>query len=212
MTRGLFVVLEGPEGSGKSTLAKALAARLQAAGVPVDALREPGSTPVAEALRHEILHAERDWTAGRELLYFVTARADHVSKVILPALTAGRTVICDRYELSTMAYQGAGRGLPLDMVTWVNNQATGGLKPDLTIILDLSPEQGKRRQVDAGKRLDRLDRETADFHRRVAERYRAERGPGVVHLDGTLSPETLLDEAWNAVLAVRPALAPAGAR
>lgn len=211
MSRALFVVLEGPEGSGKSTLARGLAERFRAAGAPFESVREPGSTPVAEALRHEMLHADRDWTAGRELLYFVTARADHVSKVIMPALQAGRTVICDRYELSTLAYQGAGRGLPIDMVTWANNQATGGLKPDLTIILDISPEAGKRRQVDGGKRLDRLDRESPEFHRRVAERYLAERGPGVVHLDATQSPGVLVEEAWNAVLAIRPSLVPAGA-
>lgn len=212
MNDGFFVVLEGPEGAGKSTLALALAARFTAAGQEPVTVREPGGTPAAEALRAELLHADRRWTPERELLYIVTARADLVARIVVPALQAGRVVLSDRYDLSTMAYQAAGRGLPLQMVNWVNEAATGGLRPDLTLVLDLPPEMGSARQVVAGKERDRLDREPLDFHQRVAERYRAERGPGVVHLDATNPPDQLADRAWNAVLAARPALAPAGAR
>ena len=211
MSDGFFVVLEGPEGAGKTTLAQALAERLRAAGVEPLLVREPGGTPAAEALRHELLHADRHWTAERELLYFVTARADLVARIIRPGLDAGRVVMSDRYELTTLVYQAFGRGLPLDMVTWVNRAATGGLHPDLTLILDLSPEAGAARQAASGKRLDRLDRETPDFHRLVAARYRAEAGPGIIHLDGSLPPAALVDRAWSAILAARPELAPRAA-
>ncbi len=212
MSGGFFLVLEGPEGAGKTTLAATLAERFRAAGQDLLRVREPGGTPAAEALREQLLLADRGWTPERELLYIVTARADLVVRVIAPALAAGRVVLSDRYELSTMAYQAAGRGLPLPMVTWVNHAATGGLKPDLTLVLDVRPEVGAARQVASGKALDRLDRESVDFHERVAERYRAEQGPGVMHLDATRPPAALAEEAWRAVLAARPAFAPAGAR
>ena len=215
MSDGFFVVLEGPEGAGKTTLAAALTERFRAAGVQPVLVREPGGTPAAEALRHEVLHADRRWTPERELLYFVTARADLVGQIIRPALEAGRVVLSDRYDLTTMAYQAAGRGLPLPMVSWVNQAATGGLRPDLTIILDLPPEAGAARQVASGKSRDRLDREPLEFHRRVAARYRAETGPGIVHLDAALPPAALAERAWSAIVAARPSLsllaAPRGA-
>lgn len=213
MSAGFFVVLEGPEGAGKTTLAEALAARFRAAGVRPVTIREPGGTPVAEALRVALLErgGEGEWSAERELLYFVTARADVVTRVIRPALAAGNVVLSDRFDLSTFAYQGAGRGLPAEMVAWVNRAATQGLSPDLTLIVDLPPELGEARQRAGGKSRDRLDHEPLDFHRRVLERYRAERGPGVVHLDGTRLPEDLAAAAWAAVLAARPEFAPAGA-
>jgi len=214
MTAGFFLVLEGPEGAGKTTLAAALTRRFRSAGHEPIAVREPGGTPAAEALRSELLHAGGTWTPERELLYFVTARADLVARIIRPALEAGRIVLSDRYELTTLVYQAAGRGLPLAMVSWVNAAATGGLHPDLTLILDVPFEASVARQAAAGKMLDRLESEPAEFHRRVAERYRAESGPGMVHLDGTLDPDSLADRAWAAVLAVRPAFAgqPAGQR
>ena len=209
MSNGFFVVLEGPEGAGKSTLAVTLASRLRGQGHEPVMVREPGGTDAAEALRKELLHADRQWTAEKELLYFVTARADLVGQVIRPALAAGKIVISDRYDLTTMAYQAAGRGLPQAMVSWVNEAATGGLRPDLTLILDLPPEMGSARQVAAGKLQDRLDREPLDFHQRVAARYRAESGPGVVHLDATLARDELAGLAWSALVAAMPATAPA---
>lgn len=212
MSQGFFLVLEGPEGAGKTTLAAALSERFRGAGQEPVTVREPGGTPAAEALRHELLHSHGSWTPERELLYFVTARADLVSRVIGPALQAGRIVLSDRYELTTLVYQAAGRGLPQDIVTWVNRAATGGLHPDLTLILDLPFEASAARHAAAGKALDRLERESEQFHRQVAARYLAETGPGIVHLDATLSPGALADQAWNAVLAARPALAPAGVR
>jgi dTMP kinase len=197
---GCFIVLEGPEGSGKSTLARALTARLTAAGITPVGTREPGGTPVAEALRSELLDADRSWTPEAELLYIVTARADLVARVIRPALQEGRVVLSDRYALSTLAYQVAGRGVDPAFADRCLAAATLGLVPDITLVVDLPPEEGIARQHAAGKRQDRLDRESIDFHRRVAARYLAEHGPGVHHLDGRLTPEGLADAAW-AVLA-----------
>ncbi len=196
---GFFVVLEGPEGAGKSTLAAALADRYRAAGIEPVMVREPGGTPVAEALRGALLEAGRQWTPERELLYMVTARADLVAGVIRPALAAGRVVVSDRFDLSTRAYQGAGRGVPADQLEWVNSAATGGLQADLTLVLDLPPGAGLARQVAGGKAQDRLDRESADFHARVAAFYRDWTGPGILHLDAGLPPESLAEKAWQAV-------------
>lgn len=212
MSDGFFVVLEGPEGAGKTTLAAALAERLQAAGHDPVTVREPGGTPAAEELRKVLLTLAGDVSGEQELLFMTAARADLVTRVIRPALALGRVVLSDRYDLSTMAYQGAGRGLPADQVAFVNHCATRGLRPDLTLVLDLSPELGAGRQLASGKTRDRLDREPLEFHRRVAARYLAERGPGIVHLDGTLAPLPLAESAWAALLSARPALAPAGAR
>ncbi len=200
---GLFVVLEGPEGAGKSTLAAALAARYQAAGVEPVLVREPGGTPAAEALRAELLDAQREWTPESELLYMVTARADLVARVIRPALEAGQLVISDRFDLSTRAYQGAGRGVDPHYLEWANRAATGGLEPDLTIVLDLPVVAGLARQVAAGKRQDRLDREDEAFHRRVAEYYLAAQGPQFHHLDAAVAPEGLLQQAWELIEAGR---------
>lgn len=204
MPDGLFVVLEGPEGAGKTTLAAALAQRIRAAGAEVVAVREPGGTPVAEALRAELLDGDREWTAEAELLYMVTARADLVTRVIRPALKAGKTVLSDRYDLSTMAYQGAGRGLPREQVQWVNRAATGGLVPDLTLVLDLDPEVGRARQRAAGKGADRMEREAVAFHDRVSAEYLAATGPGVHHLDADASPERVLAAAWARFVGLRP--------
>lgn len=203
MSRGCFVVVEGPEGAGKSTLAATLADRLRAVGIDPVTVREPGGTRVAEALRHELLDADRHWTAEQELLYMVTARADLVSRVIVPALEAGRVVLSDRFDLSTHAYQGAGRGIAADKLRWVNDAATGGLRPDVTLVLDIDPAAGRARQGRAGKDADRMEREDAAFHDRVAGHYRAAAGAGVHHLRADASPEAVLREAWGVLRAAR---------
>ncbi len=193
--RGFFLVLEGPEGCGKTTLATGLAAQLRHEGVDPVLVREPGGTAVAEALRRELLQSERAWTPERELLYLVTARADLVVNVILPALDAGRMVISDRFDLSTRAYQGAGRGVPADRIEWVNRVATGGLEPDLILILDLPAAVGAERIRVGERQTDRLDRESPEFHERVAAFYLAQNGPTMTHLDATMSPEHVLELA-----------------
>ncbi len=202
--RGLFVVLEGPEGSGKSTLAKPLADRMRAAGVDPVVVREPGGTRAGEIARQAVLDPDHPVGAVAELFFYLAARAELVATVIAPALAAGRVVLSDRFTMSTEAYQMIGRGLPADVVLPANRAAAGGLTPDLTLILDLAPEVGRARQVAAGKRLDRLDAESLEFHRRVLDYYLAARGNGVRHLDAALPPDRLLQEAWEAVAATDP--------
>lgn len=202
--RGLFVVLEGPEGSGKSTLAKPLAERIRTRGVEPVMVREPGGTRAGEIARQALLDPEHPVGTLAELFFYLAARAELVEKTILPALQAGRLVLSDRFALSTEAYQMAGRGTPADVVLPANRAAAGGLRPDLTLILDLPPEIGRARQVAAGKRLDRLDAESAEFHRRVIEYYLAVQGDGVRHLDGCLPPDRLLQAAWDEVVGVDP--------
>lgn len=201
---GFFVVLEGPEAAGKSTLARAVVQRMHEDGIDPVLVHEPGGTPVAQALRRELLDATREWTPAMELLYMVTARADLVTRVIRPALAAGKVVISDRFDLSTAAYQGAGRGLPADQVRWVNAAATGGLTPDLTLVLDVEPAEARRRQHQAGKGLDRIEREEPAFHARIAAAYAAATGPGVHHVEASASPAEVLGAAWRAIVAARP--------
>jgi dTMP kinase len=202
--RGLFVVLEGPEGSGKSTLAGALAARMRDRGAAPVVVREPGGTRAGEIARQALLDPEHPVGPLAELFFYLAARAELVCSVIAPALAAGRVVLSDRFSLSTEAYQMAGRGLPADVVRPANRAAAGGRHPDLTLIIDLAPEVGRARQVAAGKRLDRLDAESAEFHRRVSDYYLAARGDGVRHLDGCLPPDRLLQAAWEEITRVDP--------
>lgn len=202
--RGLFVVLEGPEGSGKSTLAAPLAERMRARGADPVLVREPGGTRAGEIARRAVLDPEHPVGALAELFFYLAARAELVEKVVAPALQQGGVVVSDRFTLSTEAYQMAGRGTSEDVVLPANRAAAGGLRPDLTLILDLPPEVGRARQLAAGKQLDRLEAESVDFHRRVIEYYLAARGEGVRHLDGRLPPDRLLQRAWEEIVAVAP--------
>ncbi|MGH7510594.1 MAG: dTMP kinase [Gemmatimonadales bacterium] len=202
--RGFFVVLEGPEGSGKSTLLNPLAERMRATGIEPVVVREPGGTRAAEIARQALLDPEHPIGPLAELFFYLAARADLVQSVIQPALAAGKVVLSDRFALSTEAYQMAGRGLDATMVRAANEAATHGIQPDLTLILDLLPELGQARQLAAGKRQDRLDRESADFHLRVVQYYLAVQGSGVRHLDGRLPPDQLLQVAWAEVRAAAP--------
>lgn len=205
---GFFIVLEGPEGSGKSTLMAPLVDRIRASQVDPVVVREPGGTRAAEIARQALLDPEHPVGPVAELFLYLAARADLVQTVIRPALMDGRVVISDRYALSTEAYQMAGRGIDPGLIRAANRAATQGIDPDLTLILDLPPELGQARQLAAGKRQDRLDRESSEFHRRVVEYYLAVRGEGVRHLDGRLPPDQLLQAAWSEVRSAAPATFP----
>ena len=194
---GRFIVIEGPDGAGKSILTAALAERMRAQGLEPVVVREPGGTPAAEALRHEVLDRTRHFDPLAELLYILAARADLVHHVVRPGLEQGKVVLSDRYQLSTFAYQVAGRGVDRATATLLNGAATGGLEPDLTIILDVPAHRGMARQVASGKRQDRLDLQDAGFQERVTGFYLAVAGPSVRHLDGTRNPAQVLDDGWR---------------
>lgn len=190
----MFIVLEGVEGSGKSTQAKLLAAWLTAAAIPHLLTREPGGTRVGEEIRNALLHGG-EVPPRTELLLMVAARAALVDQVVRPALARGEIVISDRYELSSFAYQGFGRGVPLEEVRRVNAFATGGLRPDLTLLLDVEPEEGVARRARAGAGADRIERAGDAFHREVARAYRllSETEPGVFVVAANDSEQAVQD-------------------
>lgn len=196
----MFITFEGPEGSGKTTQLRLLAATLRAAGCEVVTTREPGGVPVAERLRELVLHGEL--YPETEALLFLAARAEHVRAVIRPALAAGRLVLCDRFHDSTLAYQGYGLGLDVERLRQLCDFSAGGLRPDLTLLLDVPPETGLRRRLGAqlnlgvqlalemelecaaggtpGQEVNRIENRRLEFHRRVREGFLAEcrRDPG----------------------------------
>jgi len=199
MSRGLFVALEGPEGAGKSTLTRVLMERLRDSGVAALAVREPGGTEVAEAIRQVLLGSASPLEPASELFLFLAARGDLVARVIRPALEAGQVVLADRYELSTEAYQCGGRGLDRELFRSANLASTGGLSPDLTLVLDLPAGAGLERVQQAGKRLDRIEAAGLEFHQRVGQVFREAKGPGFIHLDATRPPELVAEGAWEAI-------------
>ena len=188
---GLLVVLEGVEGCGKTTQAARLRERLADAGVPHLLAREPGGTPGGERVREVVLDPELDLTAEAELLLLLAARAEFVRRTVRPALAEGRVVVADRYELSSFAYQGLARGLGLERVRTLNRFATGGLRADLTLVLVVDPEEGRRRRE--GQRPDRLESEDEAFHVAVADAYAdlAATEDRTVAVDGTGSPDAV---------------------
>lgn len=171
-TRGRFITIDGPDGGGKTTQARRLADALRARGLDVVLTREPGGTALGERVRSILLDNETGRHApAADALLFNAARAQHVDEVVLPALRAGRTVVCARYADSTLAYQGHGAGLPIDDLRRIQELATQGLVPDRTILLDLPPEQGLARKADEQTRFE-TDFDMA-FHRRVREGFLA---------------------------------------
>ena len=184
MSRGAFITLEGGEGCGKSTQIALLADRLTAAGADVLVTREPGGTPVGDRIRGLVLDVAHTGMASRtELLLYEASRAELVGAVIAPALARGAVVLCDRFADSSTAYQSYGRGLPLAEVLALNMLATGGLVPDLTLLLDLEPATGLARAAGAAA-ADRLESEELAFHERVRAGFLAIAGgePGRVRV------------------------------
>lgn len=173
MTRGKFIAFEGGEGAGKSTQARLLAATLQRRGIECVVTREPGGTPGAEAIRALLLGTEGDgWNPRAEALLFAAARSDHVERLIRPALEAGKWVICDRYVDSSRAYQGGGLGLSDAEVRELHRIGSGGLLPDVTLLIEVSPEVARQRaaarDVDGADRIGGRDEE---FHAKVAAAF-----------------------------------------
>lgn len=177
MRKGIFITFEGGEGCGKSTQSLLLFKLLKKKGYKLIHTREPGGTKFSEAVRRIILDPKSRITPVAELFLYETARVQHIADVILPALKAGKTVICDRFTDATVAYQGYGRGLDLSMINQLNTVAACGLKPDLTIYLDIPPETGLSRargiKKDFKKACDRLEGEALSFHKRVRKGYLA---------------------------------------
>jgi len=199
---GVFILIEGPEGAGKTSLARWLAGQLLAEGRAVVSVREPGGTPVAEAARKLALKSRHELAPAAELFLILAARADLVARVIRPALEAGQIVVADRFGLSTLCYQVAGRGLPRDAVQAALSLATQGLTPELTLVLDVPVAVGRERQRRAAKVQDRFERADDAFHERVRQAYLEHRGPGVVHVDAAQARHIVQETAWREVAAV----------
>ncbi len=198
---GFFITFEGIEGSGKSTLAKGLYEYLKENSFRTTITREPGGTKEAEEIREVLLKAGNRLDPVTELLLMLAARRENVYKRILPALRETYIVISDRFDDSSFAYQGFGRGLELKFISRLNKVATGGLKPNLTFLVDIDPEVGFSRMK--SKKLDRIEQEDLEFHTRVRKGYlvlakRAKKRIKV--LDGSRSPEELLSEVIEITL------------
>ena len=179
MARGLFITLEGGEGAGKSTQLAYVRSRIEAAGIPLQMTREPGGTPLAERIRELLLdHRQTAMASDTELLLMFAARAQHLAERIKPALASGEWVLCDRFTDATYAYQGGGRGIDTARIAVLEDWVQEGLRPDLTLLLDLPVEVGMARAGQRGE-LDRFEREQQDFFQRVRSAYlaRAEREP-----------------------------------
>lgn len=198
--RGMLITFEGVEGSGKSTQCRRLAARLRTRGYRVRETSEPDGTPLGETLRSLF---EREGAAPApmaELFLFLAARHQHVERVIRPALERGEVVISDRYSDATVAYQGYGRGLDLRTIRELNDLATGGLRPDLTLVLDLDAAAGLRRL--GGRHLDAFEKMDHGFHSRVRQGYleiAREEKERMVVLQADQPVELLEAEVWTAV-------------
>ncbi|WP_017326939.1 dTMP kinase [Synechococcus sp. PCC 7336] len=213
MPTGYFITLEGGEGAGKTTLLTHLARKLETLGHPTLTTREPGGTPLGNILRQLLLESDR-LAPTTELLLYAADRAEHVSQTIQPALNGGKIVLCDRYTDSTVAYQGYGRQLDLDLIQQLNQIATCGLAPHLTFWLDLPVETGLKRAGDRaknmGQSLDRLEQTPLDFHHRLHHGFRQlaeQNGDRIARLDATQPPDCLATAAWVLLTTRWPELA-----
>ena len=203
---GLLITFEGGDGAGKSTQARRLRSRLARAGHAVRLLAEPGGTVLGQRLRRLLKFSRQEITPQAELLLFLASRAQLTQEVILPALAQGAVVICDRYADSTAAYQGYGRGLDLEEVHRLNAGATQGLRPDLTVLLDVPPEEALQRRAPATH--DRMERGAAEFHDRVRQGYRdlARNEPSRwLVVDARLPRAEVARRVWERVAPLLPA-------
>ncbi|NII75265.1 dTMP kinase [Dyella sp. SG562] len=201
-TRGKFISLEGGEGAGKSTLLAGLRACIEARGVDLLLTREPGGTTLGEAVRGIVLDpALRGMAAETELLLMFASRAQLVRELIEPALAAGRWVLCDRFTDASYAYQGGGRGQPVERIEALEQWATGGLAPDLTLLLDLPVATGRARAAGRGE-ADRIEVEADAFFERVRAAYRTRAAAQPQRfrvIDASHSPEEVLRAAEQAI-------------
>ncbi len=198
---GLFISFEGPEGAGKSTQIGRLIARLEQDGVPHTLTREPGGTPLGMRVREVLLDPALTIDPLPEFLLYSASRAQLVTHVLRPALERGEVVVCDRYADSSVAYQGFGRGLEAGLLRQITQAATGGLTPDLTVLLDLDPALGLQRAARRGQ-PDRLERADLGFHQRLRQGFLTLAGqePGrFLTLDATRTESDLAARIWAAV-------------
>jgi dTMP kinase len=201
--RGKFITFEGGEGAGKSTQARMLKAALESRGREVVLTREPGGTRTAEEIRKLLVEgAPERWTPMSETLLFLAARADHVARLIEPAIKAGTWVISDRFSDSTFVYQGIARGLGVDNVRRISQASLGDFAPDLTLILDIDPEKGLARAGKRGAQENRFERFEGEFHAKLRDGFRdiaicePER---CVLIDAEGPPETVAASIWRIV-------------
>ncbi|MGY4611568.1 dTMP kinase [Thermostichus sp. MS-CIW-38] len=201
----MFITLEGGEGVGKTTQQALLVERLRQEGYACLCTREPGGTALGKTLRELLLHGD-PFSPLAELLLYAADRAEHVSKVIAPALAAGQVVVCDRFTDSTLAYQGYGRGLDLEKIRQLNHLATGGLQPHLTLWLDLPPEVGLARKASGPLTrtgsCDKLEQEHLEFHRRVYQGFQAlaaAEPQRIVRISAQGSPAEVAARLWSVV-------------
>jgi len=204
LPRGRFIAFEGGEGAGKSTQTRMLVDALEARGVPTETTREPGGTPGAEAIRDLLLAPPgAGWTREAEALLFAAARADHVARRILPALEAGRWVVCDRFVDSSRAYQGGAGGLGDEAILALHAFGSAGLRPDLSVLLDVGEGLVTRRlAVRDGEASDAIGGRSEEYHRAVANTFRslAEADPqGFVVIDGEGDPAAVHDRVLEAL-------------
>lgn len=210
--QGIFITLEGPEGAGKTTQLKLLSKYLQDEGIDHLITRDPGGTSLGKPIRRILLDAKSVVSPVAELLLYEADRAQNVSEIILPGLEQGKVVFCDRYIDSTLAYQGYGRGIDLDLIEKINDVATQGLRPARTILFDIESSAGLARLHPSGH--DRLEREALEFHQKVRHGYlelAAKEPQRFRKLDAAAPMHLVQDELRKFVLeVVRPTESPVG--